>query len=474
MKKKTNLLFAVLFVIASKIVTPPVGLSSDGVQVLAIFIATLFLWIKEGIDWPSVFCLLALMLVPSLSVNDVLRNSFGNQTFVFLLFTFICTDVVSKTPFMRRIALGFVRLPFSRQSIWHLSASFLLGVLLLGLVMSPTVLFFVVYPILQEIFEVLELEKGDRIAEIMLIALIMVVTLSSGMTPIAHIFPVLAMASYSMLMGVSISYASYMVFGIVLGFFLFGIALILLWFLYRHQTVDIGSKLEKINTVDVEYKDWIVLYVFIGVIFLWIAPDVLKPLLPRFAYYIGSLTTVFPPMLGVLVYAVVRIDDKPILRINDAMTQGVSWPSLLMSACALAIAGAMTHESIGLIASITNIATPLIKPLSSYVLIAIFVFWASFQSNLSSHMVTAQLVSSVAIPIAYNKGNIHVAGLTVLIGFLASLGWATPPSMPYVAISGASGWTKANRIMKYGFIMMGIVIIVAILIGYPLASLLLN
>ena len=96
--------------------TPPSGLSSDGMKVLGVFISVLFLWITVGIGWPSLLCLAALAFVPSLGMKTMLQNSFGNETFAFLLFTFMFTYAFSQTGYVKKIALGFVTSKYARKS----------------------------------------------------------------------------------------------------------------------------------------------------------------------------------------------------------------------------------------------------------------------------------------------------------------------------------------------------------------------
>ena len=61
--------------------------------------------------------------------------------------------------------------------------------------------------------------------------------------------------------------------------------------------------------------------------------------------------------------------------------------------------------------------------------------------------------------------------ITAVIGLIASTGSAAPPAMPYVAVAGSSGWSDSTSLLKYGFLMMFIIILVASFIGYPLANL---
>ena len=42
--------------------------------------------------------------------------------------------------------------------------------------------------------------------------------------------------------------------------------------------------------------------------------------------------------------------------------------------------------------------------------------------------------------------------------------------MPYVAVAGSSGWSDSSKLLKYGLLMMLIIILIASFVGYPLAN----
>lgn len=446
----------------------PTELSFSGLFVFVIFIGALYLWMTMGIDWPSLWVLLMLVLVPNLSVNEVLRSSFGNQTFAFLLFTFVLTYALSQTQFIKRVALKFVSMPFAQKSIWHLNISFLASVLLLGSVMSPTVLFFVMYPILEEIFKVVKIEKGDGIAKMMIMGLVLVTSLSSAITPIAHVFPVLAMSAYSSITATAISYTSYMLFAIPFGLLIFGLVLLVLRLKFKADLDTYDYRFElNMSIPEVTKQERIITSVFVGVVFMWVVPDLLSSV--AFMAYIKSLGTSIPPLIGVVILAIIKVNDTTLLNINEAMTKGVSWPALIMTAATLALGSAMTHPDIGLVTFITSSMT-FVQGLSNMLLIIIFVLWASVQSNVSSHMVTAQLVASVAVPVFLSINGLNAAAMASLIGFLASLGSATPPAMPYVAFAVSSQWTTPKDMLEVGLWIMIGVIVLSVLIGYPLAN----
>lgn len=108
MKKKVIYILSLLCVFGFRFLPPLSGMTQSGMQVLGVFIGTLILWLTTAVDWPSILCLAGLTLVPELTMNSILGSSFGNATFAFLLFTFICTYALSKTMFVKRCAIAFI------------------------------------------------------------------------------------------------------------------------------------------------------------------------------------------------------------------------------------------------------------------------------------------------------------------------------------------------------------------------------
>ena len=474
-------LFALIIIAIFFIATPPSGLSTDGMKVLGVFISVLFLWITVGIGWPSLLCLAALAFVPSLGMKTTLQNSFGNETFAFLLFTFMFTYAFSQTGYVKKIALGFVTSKFARKSPWRFAFCFFAAVLIIGLFMSPTVLYFIILPILEEIYNVLGLKKGDKYANMLMMGLVFCTSLSSGMTPIAHVFPVLSMGVFKSLTGSSISYGQYMLYAIPTGIIIFALMMLVFKFLMRPNTKKINLKSSQFDKMKKEIPsatqgEKIILGTFLLVVALWVLPSLLKTSSVKWIStaftWISSLGTAMPPLFGIIVLSILKYQGKPLININESMVKGVSWPSIIMASATLALGAAMTNKAIGLTTFLSASIAPITTGLSPVLLILLFSLWAGLQSNVSSHMVTAQLVPTLAVPVALASGGaLNAAAITAIIGLIASTGSAAPPAMPYVAVAGSSGWSDSTSLLKYGFLMMFIIILVATFVGYPLANL---
>ena len=385
------------------------GFSSEAFGVLFIFLGVLILWLTIGIDWPSLLCIFALGFIPSFGFTKVFTTSFGNSTFIFLLFTFICTYALSKTSFIKRVAISFVNFKLARKNGYLFIFFFLLASLILGLFISPSVLFLVLLPILNEILDISNIDV-------------------STFEYIGLAFPT----------------------GLIL-FLLMYFALILfikpdIKKIKFDNLTKLKDELPKINK-----KEIITLIIFITILLLWILPSLFEYIYEPIYLFFNKYGTAMPPILGVLALCIIRIDNEPIIKIDDAFKNGVPWGSLIMCAATLCLGEAIKSDSIGIIPYLENNLGPLLISLPGIVLLIVFIIWAIIQTNLSSNMVTATLVATVASTILLSTStSINLNALICIIGMLSSFAFATPPAMPHIAIISSSESCSTKDVFIYG------------------------
>ena len=477
-KLKDNVIFRAIIIPISIILCfvgqfiPSVnGLSSDAFGVIFIFIGVLLLWLTIGIDWPSLLCLFALGFIDKFGFNKVLSSSFGNSTFAFLLFTFVCTYALSKTSLIKRIALTFVNFKIAQKNSYLFIFFFLLATLILGLFISPSVLFVILLPILNEIISLLNIEKDDKISKVLMLGLGFTVSISSGMTPIAHVFPILAINAAN----IEVSTFEYIAIAFPAGLALFLLTYLVLILCIRpkkdglnfENVANLKKSLQKLDK-----KDIITLIIFISVLVLWIVPSIFEFIYYPIYEFFNKYGTIMPPLLGTILLCVIRVEEKPLLEVGDAFKNGVPWASLIMCAATLALGEAIKSEDIGLITYLqTNLGNSLVS-LSPIILLIIFALWAAIQTNLSSNMVTATLVGTVASTvIASTFSTLNLEATICIIGMLSSFAFATPPSMPHIAIISSSETLSTKEVFIYGLIIMLLSVLVALLISYPIGLL---
>lgn len=453
------------------------GISEAAFAILMIFVSCLLLWLFVAIDWPSILCLILLGLgqLPNISYGQIFSLSFGNATFVFLLFTFIVTYGLEQTPALRRFVSFVLQSGFAKRSPWNFVVAFLTAVLVISCFISPTILFMIAFPIYEEIMQVFGFEKGSKSASVLIVALFSSIAIGTAMTPINHVFAITAMGLYQTATGVVISNLQYMSVAVPAGLAIFAGLVFSLKRIWKLDLQDVQlqqiSSLKELPAVTKQER-WTVM-IFVLVVLLWILPECLTVFWPIGAAFLKTAGLAFPPMIGTLLLALIRVDGKPLLNIQTALSKGVYWPSLLLVGATLSLGTLLTKPEIGVLPLLESGLTPLFSQWSSFLIVFVFVFWAGVQTNFSSNLVTVSVVTTVLTTIAASSSlGINVAAVACLIGFMASLAYMTPPSMPYVAISVGSGWTSARDAFLYGTWLLVLSILAAMLIGYPLGMLL--
>lgn len=455
------------------------NIAIDTFSVLSIFASSLILWLFVGIDWPSIMCIILLGLLPGLTYPEVFQLSFGNTTFVFLLFTFIVTHALEQTNYLKRISGWALNNAWAQQSPIRFIFAFFGVMLFIASFVSPTILFMIAFPLYEEIVQQFGFERGNRNASIILISLYATIAIGTAMTPINHVFAITAMGLYEAAYGMAISNSQYMSFAIPAGLAIFVLLLISMRWVWR---LDLsGLQVKNVKSLDnlprASSREKWVLAVFMGVVALWILPEFLGALLPAFANFMKSVGIAFPPMLGALALSVIAVEGKPLIKLQEAIIKGVYWPSLLIVAATLSLGSVLSNPYYGVTELIQTSLTPLLIQLSPIMMVLVFVIWAGLQTNFSSNLVTTSVVTTIVITIASAQGDnisLNVAVLASLIGFMTSLAFMTPPAMPYVAISIGSGWTSAKDAFLYGLYILTLSVIAATFIGYPLGARLLS
>lgn len=488
-------------------------------QVLCIFVSAVILWLTIAIDWPAILVLLALSTVPELSFNTLLQQTFGSETFAFLFFTFILTYALGQTSLLKRLAWRFISARFAARSPWHFVSAYCGAILFIGSFISPTVLFFLFLPLLEEIYRLFNLKKGDSFAALLMLCTVIMCGISSGMTPIAHAFPLIALSLYEQTFGVAVSALHYISVALPVGLLSALLIIVLFYYLLpqdlsfwhkfkaahvtaahlthaehaaesrvlspvkvRHfgdKAVEASGKTvgkradrqaelfinEPFAGEPLQKGEIIIAAVFAAVVLLWILPGDL------FGFV---LKTPLPPMIGIVCLSLLP-DGKSgkLLNLGEAMAKGVSWPSLLMCTGTLALGAAFTNKDILLSEFLKTALSPFLSQFSGWMPIFLFCFFTALMTNFSSNMVTATVMTTLALAIAPKFPDLNIAALTILIGLLSSCAFAAPPAMPCVAIAGSSGYIDARTLFKYGLAAMGVLVVIASCLGYPLASALL-
>ncbi len=473
-KKWIFTVIGVALVLLGGFIPPLFGLTALGMQVVCIFVGTILLWMFVSVTWPSLLCIIALILSPLYTYSSALNGSMGGWITSFVLFSSMVTYALRQTGFLRRVAVWFVTRPFAKKNPWLFLGLLFLAPLFIGSFMSPIPAFVVCLPIAEQIFEELGYKKGDRFPQIVVLGILFFASLSTAATPIAHTVTTMALSLYEKDAGAPIDFVSYTIYGVAACLVTFLVALLLTRFVIRLdmdriKNLDTGV-LKNEEPMSTEEK--LTLAVFIGVVLMWLLPGIIKGFLPGVASAISTLGTPTPAIIGTVLLCIIHVKGKPLMNFGETVSKGVPWGAVFMVAATSILGSALTNKDAGVTAVITTALEPIIGDMSPILFVLIVSLATVIITNFASNTVTVTLMYSISVPLVMSGAvhGVNPAALTCIIGAGACVACATPPSTAHAAIAAGTGWLKTDTMLKTGLLWSVMAAVVFALVGYPIAA----
>lgn len=476
-EKKTNaitIVIALLFYTVFQFIPAPEGLSRLSMEILGIFIGTVILWLSVSIDWPSLLCIAAIGITGLLDFNSILSSFLGNSTISFLIFSYMMAYALGESGLLKRFALWFISRPFARKKPWLLLLMLLLAAMIVGLVIIPSTMILIFMPIMIAMFRQCGLKEGDSLAEIVVLMVAFTGSIAQGMTPIGHAHPVIAMSVLTELTGYEISYSDFMLFAVPVGLICIASMTVFFRFVIKPEMKPFSEV--DVNILNEEYKpmnirEKLVMVIFLAVVFCWLAPALLIPISRPAADWFKQLGNVYPPLIGVVLMCMIKIDGKPLCEFKKAVSVGVPWGIVFLVGATVVLSGALTNAATGISAWLSGVISNATNGLSPFCFSLVIISAAVILTNFSSNAVTASLLTSITIPVALlMPEKLNPYAMAAVIGASVNYAFATPLATAVVAIAAGSGWVKTKKMALYGTVIGVISILVFAFVGYPLAN----
>jgi sodium-dependent dicarboxylate transporter 2/3/5 len=269
----------------------------------------------------------------------------------------------------------------------------------------------------------------------------------------------------------TVSFFQWMIWGILAMVLYFIVACVVLWRMFPADVKHIEGAREFIRNYVDSLGKWTTaqkstIIAFGTAFVLWVAPSVLSIVYGANSDVMKFYDSHFPEAIaamvgGLLLFFLPGNDIKKgemALSWKDGV-EGIEWGTLLLFGGGLAM-GAMMYST-GLSAWIgSGIKEALGGHPSEWAFVAVFCVTALILSELTSHTASTNLIAPIAIGAALSLGFSPIP-VAIGIALSSSLGFMMPVSTPPNAIVYASGYVPLTKMIKTGFIIdvIGILVI---------------
>ena len=474
-RKTAALLLGPLLFIALLFLDPPSGMSKEAYLMLAITIWIAIWWISEAIPI-AVTSLLPIVLFPLSGILDVGETTaaFGDKYVFLYLGGFILAIAIEKWNLHKRIALNIINL--IGTNIYRIILGFMVATAFLSMWISNTATAVMMLPMAMSI--VSELKDNPNTIEneniIFGKAVMLGIAYAASIGGIATLIgtpPNLVFAGFvQKTYGIEISFWQWIRFGLPISIIMLAIA----WFYltrvaFKFKQIEFPGGKQEINRLlaqlgPMKKEEKLVLVVFILTAFCWITRSfILQKLVPR----MGDTSLAIGDAI-LLFLLPSSSSKKPLIVWEDAIK--IPWGIILLFGGGMALASGF--QTTGLAVWLGN-QMSLLEGISLFLLVLIIVASVNFLTEVTSNLATAAMLMPILAPLALNL-NINPFILMVATTVAASCAFMLPVATPPNAVVFGSGYLKISDMIKTGFWLNVISILLLTLMVYYVLPLLWN
>lgn len=456
------LLFLLIFQFAS-----PVGLSHEGVALLAITTWIATWWITEAIPIAAT-ALLPLLLFPLTGVLGIKETSIAYSDPMVLLYMggFMIAVSIEKWNLHKRIALNIIA--FMGTDLKRIILGFMIATAFLSMWISNTATSLMMLPIAVAVISQLGNQSPDKsLAEVTIgRALMLGIAYGASIGGMATIIGtptnIILVGVIKKSFGVEIGFSQWMMVGLPISVIL----LVICWYYLVNIAFDlrlakqtkggkeeIDEQLSALGRISTQEKR--VLWVFMGVSTAWICRTfVLQRFIPVLDDTIIALT-------GVMLLFVLPSGEggnKKLLDWNVA--EKIPWGILILFGGGLTLATGFQQTGL---AQWIGEQFILVQNIPFWLFLLFIIASVNFLTEITSNVATASMLLPILAAVALAM-NVHPYGLMVGATFAASCAFMLPVATPPNAVVFGSGYLTIPAMIKAGIWMNLISIVVVVLL----------
>ena len=466
----------------------PVGVlpnvTEPGLQIMGIFIGTIYLWTTSDPSVASITAIVMIGLSDFTTAGGALVGCFGNATVIQMLFLMIFMGGLTN----RRLTVYIGRWILTRKVIegkpWVFTTAILLGSYCMSVFIGCFAPIFLFWPVLYGIFEDVGFKKTDKYPKLIVIGVVLGALIgfpvppymSNGLALLGNYRGLLPnFGNLSEMPGVMIADGTYFIACFIMGLLLIASVVLVMRFVFRPDveplkdvTIEMLEKnpLPPMNKAQKIYGVSLVVFIF-----CMLVPSLL-PTVPVLSFlYQNSLLV---PVALTVILCLLRGEDGPVLDMQSVMGKDFAWPTFWLCTAAIYLGGVLTNEATGITPFLNTVLSPIFTGMSGAVFTVVLLLVTVVLTNICNSLVIGMIMQPVVLTYCVSAG-VNPAPIITLLIFTVLLSAAcTPAASPFAAmLFGNKEYLTSGDVYKYSTTFVLVELAIILVIGIPFINLLL-
>ena len=463
-------------------IIPPIDpITPIGMRCVGIFLGMVYLWSTVDALWPSIvgICIFGISGYGG-GFGNVWLNAIGNNTVLISMFSMILFGALHEAGVTRYIAKWFLTKkvfkgrPYVFLIIWFMCCGAMAALI------SPVVTLIILWPVSLSLMATLKIERNDQLWPYFFCGMFLTATLMQPFFPFkgAQLIPISAFENMTASMGTAykVPYLGYMFTDLVMTVLIMTIYLLAMKFVLRVDTnklkaVDPAMLEEQMQLPPMNFQQKAYLYMMALYLVMLLVPGFVKG--NPICDFLNSISTLGCTLFWIALFMIIHWEGKPILNFKEVVYKQLNWGVVFMVAAAIYGANSLSNASTGVSDFLVKILNPILGGQSELAFIAILFTFALILTNFANNAAMAVVLMPVAITFSEQLG-IHPMPVAMGITLMVFVAMLTPAASPHAGLMhGRRDIYTTLEIMKIGFPMCVVCLLLYIFVGYPLMKILL-
>lgn len=452
---------------------PPVGnITELGMQILGVFLGSIYGWCFVDFIWPSILAMVVLGCTEYGTITSVFAAAMGDSIIMQLFFLFIFCAILDEIGITKYIATWCISRKMCEGHPWRLTAMIFLAAYLVGMINlygGILLVWYIFYVICKET----GYKKGDGYVSFVIVGVVLTITVGVFTMPFLPMSLMLYGMVCNVVGNVAMPSASWALTGLITialtvlayclaGKFIFKIDLRKLADLPQEKFEAWRS--EKMSSE--QRAGLIVLAIFIVILLLptFLPAGGLKTFLSN----VGCLGA---SALGIVFFCCRRTKEgKKIVEFKNMVFNGVSWDILIMIMATMPISAAFESAEAGILSTILTNVVPFFTTLGGlgFVIITIIILNLLTQvvHNLVLMFAVMPTLCGVCMALGYDP---------IMYAFLAIMALTTALATPGASAQAAliysnADWITAKDAFKFSIVGVVTTMLVLLCVIFPVST----
>ncbi|MFI3208313.1 MAG: hypothetical protein R3Y40_04190 [Eubacteriales bacterium] len=460
---------------------PPIyNMTETGMQVITIFLGTLYLWSTVDILWPSIFSVFMIGVSTYGTMGSVMISYLGNATTLQLFFTMLFTAALLYYGVTKYIVRFCLSLKIVRGKPWAMTALLIYTTLFIGTFVGPFVSMFLCIPIMIDVYNQVGYKRGDSYVNVTMVLVLMASLMGTGIAPYRG--SVLSQLNYynGMVSGenaidgqVIVEQGEYFIFAFIIACIMMAILLLVTRFILKPDVTLLKElDLEKLNEKQLPplTRRHKILFIALATFILWMLLPSFLDWIPFFAF-LDSNSSGASAIIVCVLMILKDEEKKPIINFQEVASKKFNYAAYFLSATAIFYGTVLTNDVVGLKETLNTLLSPVLSDVSLIAFFVTITILMVILTNAANSLVMNMLLTPFVLTYATAVGTsaaLFVVVITVIANFTAAL---TPAASAYAAILfGNTEWISTKDIYKNATIYVIAELIVFLAIAWPIVN----